>query len=380
MFLLWVGASISISEIFTGGLLAPLGFIQGFIVIIGGHLIGTAIFAMGAYISYARKANAMDSVAYSFGKTGGKLVALCNLIQLVGWIVILVVQAGSAIAGVLPHIPFCMAAFILSILQIVWAIIFGNPGSRINDVSVVLLSSLCILFFIETAGTEPVSVNISNSMNMALGIELSIAMPVSWLPLVGDHSYKTNNKTSAVLMPFLGYFLGSSLMYILGLFIVVSTGNDIFTFIALSRFRYVACGVLLLSTITTNFVALFSAAVSSTQFIKSKNTRFPVIVIGLFTLAGAVFFPVNRFMIVMEKFLTSITMVFVPIFTILFLEYLTKGKRSEKPVNREFLIIVIIGMIGNWLFNRNGIGIPTPMTILLVSVLFFIRNGINLIV
>jgi purine-cytosine permease-like protein len=68
MFLLWVGASISVSEIFTGGLLGPLGFVRGLIVIIIGHLIGTALFAGGAYVSYCRKVNAMDSVAFSFGK------------------------------------------------------------------------------------------------------------------------------------------------------------------------------------------------------------------------------------------------------------------------------------------------------------------------
>jgi purine-cytosine permease-like protein len=106
MFLLWVGAAISVSEIFTGGLLAPLGFVQGVIAIIIGHLIGTTLFAGGAYISYCRKINAMDSVAFSFGKNGGKLVALCNLVQLIGWIIILVVQAGGAIAAVFPNLPF----------------------------------------------------------------------------------------------------------------------------------------------------------------------------------------------------------------------------------------------------------------------------------
>jgi purine-cytosine permease-like protein len=127
-----------------------------------------------------------------------------------------VVQSGGAIAGVFPGLPFWAAAFVLSILQIIWAVIFGSPGGRINDAAVVLLAGLCILFFMETFGYKPNTITIPSGINIALGIELSIAMPVTWLPLVGDYSYKADNKTCGVFMPFIGYFLGSSLMYIIG--------------------------------------------------------------------------------------------------------------------------------------------------------------------
>jgi putative hydroxymethylpyrimidine transporter CytX len=379
MFLLWVGAAISVSEIFTGGLLAPLGLTRGIIVIIIGHLIGTALFMGGAYVSYCRKVNAMDSVAFSFGKIGGKLVALCNLVQLVGWIIILVVQAGGAIAAVFPNLPFWTVTFTLSILQMVWAMIFGSPGGRINDIAVILLASLCVLFLVESFGYESSPLAVSNNMSIMLGIELSIAMPVSWLPLAGDYSCKANDKTCATLMPFLGYFLGSCFMYILGLSIAVSGGNDIFTFIASSKFRYAACGIVLLSTITTNFVAIYSAAVSSTQWIKSKNIRTPIIAVGIFTLLVSVFFPVGRFELILEKFLLSITMVFVPVFVLVLFDFFCK-KQIEKSINWKNLIIVFIGIAGNWLFNKYGVFIPTLMTVLLVSVLFIIKNKLEKII
>jgi putative hydroxymethylpyrimidine transporter CytX len=374
MFLLWVGAAISVSEIFTGGLLAPLGFVQGLIVIIIGHIIGTVLFAGGAYVSYCRKVNAMDSVAFSLGKLGGKLVALCNLVQLVGWIIILVVQAGGAISGVFPNLPFWTVTLTLSIFQIVWAVIFGSPGSRINDIAVVLLAGLCILFLIESFGYNAESLSISTNMSTMLGIELSIAMPVSWLPLVGDYSSKANDKIGATLMPFLGYFLGSCFMYIIGLSIAVSSGNDIFAFISSSRFRYVACGIVLLSTITTNFVAIYSAAVSSTQWIKTKNLRISILIVGIFTLFVSVFFPVSRFELILEKFLTSITMIFVPIFTLVLLDFFMEKQKTEKRINWGQLFIVFIGIAGNWVFNKYSIFIPTVMTILLVSTLFVIKN------
>jgi putative hydroxymethylpyrimidine transporter CytX len=374
MFLLWVGAAISVSEIFTGGLLAPLGFVQGFIAIIIGHLIGTTLFAGGAYISYCRKINAMDSVAFSFGKIGGKLVALCNLVQLIGWIIILVVQAGGAIAAAFPNLPFWAVTLTLSSLQTVWAIIFGTPGGRINDIAVVLLAGLCVLFLVESFNYEASTLTFSNGMSIMLGIELSIAMPVSWLPLVGDYSCKADSKLCAALMPFLGYFLGSCFMYTIGLSIAVLSGNDVFTFIGSSKFRYIACGIVLLSTITTNFVAIYSAAVSSTQWIKSKNIRMPILVVGIFALLVSVFFPVSRFELILEKFLISITMVFVPVFTLVLFDFFIKNKKLDKSISLINLIIVLIGIVGNWLFNKYTVFIPTLMTVLLVSMLFIIKN------
>ncbi|MDR2770627.1 MAG: putative hydroxymethylpyrimidine transporter CytX, partial [Clostridiales Family XIII bacterium] len=74
MLLLWIGAAVSISEIFTGGLLAPLGLGKGFAAIVTGHLIGVALLAFGGRVSFERGENAMGAVALSFGGTGGKLV------------------------------------------------------------------------------------------------------------------------------------------------------------------------------------------------------------------------------------------------------------------------------------------------------------------
>jgi putative hydroxymethylpyrimidine transporter CytX len=375
MFLLWVGAAISVSEILTGGLLAPLGFFKGIAVIVIGHLIGTALFAGGAYVSYCRKVNAMDSVAFSFGAIGGKLTALCNLVQLVGWIIIMVVQAGGAITAVFPSLPFWMVTLALSVIQIIWALFFGSPGGKINDIAVVLLAGLCVLILLESFAYKSSSLVISSNMSVMLGIELSIAMPVSWLPLAGDYSCKANDKTCAALMPFLGYFLGSCFMYIIGLSIAISGGNNIFTFIAESKFRYITCCIVLLSTVTTNFVAIYSAAISSTQWVKNKNIRLSILAVGLFTLLFSVFFPVSRFEFILERFLISITMVFVPIFTIVLYEFFYKKQKLDKPISWANIIIVFIGIIGNLIFNRYSVFIPTLMTFLLVSVLFFVKEN-----
>jgi purine-cytosine permease-like protein len=103
-------------------------------------------------------------------------------------------------------------------------------------------------------------------------------------------------------------------------------------------------------------------------------------VIGLFALVVSVFFPVDRFEAFLENFLLTIAMVFVPIFVLVFLEFFMKKTKSDKSVNYRNLIIVFIGIAGNWLFNKYELFIPTVMTILLVVVLYITKNKFEKIV
>jgi putative hydroxymethylpyrimidine transporter CytX len=368
MLLLWLGAAISISEIYTGGLLAPLGLARGFIIIIVGHIIGTGLLAFGSWVSFSRKENAMDSVGFSLGKAGGMLVALCNVIQLTGWTIVMVVQAGSAIAGVFTNFPFWIIALVLSVLVLVWALILGTPAGKLNEIAVILLACLCVVLFAESGGKAGAA--IPGAMSVTLGIELSIAMPVSWLPLAGDYAYKAESKTCAVLMPFIGYFAGSVLMYGFGLYVGVSTGGDIFAFIAGSSFRFIACVVVVLSTLTTAFLDLYSAAVSSRQLVKPKNERLPLLIIGLFTIVVSVFFPVAQYGSFLETFLGAIGMVFVPVYSVIFLDFIMKKERFGKVLHVPGLIIIIMGMAAYRIFSNYEIWIPTILSMALVAVLY----------
>ena len=47
--MLWFGAAVSISEILTGALLAPLGFARGLLAILIGHAVGCGILLGAIY-------------------------------------------------------------------------------------------------------------------------------------------------------------------------------------------------------------------------------------------------------------------------------------------------------------------------------------------
>ncbi|MDR0450271.1 MAG: cytosine permease [Treponema sp.] len=407
MLLLWLGAAISISEIFTGGMLAPLGLARGLAAILTGHLIGAGFLAYAGYISFLRKANAMASVAESFGAGGGRIIALCNVVQLLGWTIVMVVQAGSAITGIIPALPFSLGAFILALLVLIWALMFGSPaGQGIHSLIVALLAILCVVLFAEAAGPggpagAPAGGGTGsglpeNPMSFMLAVELSIAMPVSWLPLVGDYSCRGEDPLTAALMPFAGYFAGSVLMYALGLFISVQSGGDIFAFIAASPFRLTACAVVLLSTLTTAFLDLYSAVVSLGQLTgpgkagkagegegsggRAKpwrsRERLSLLGAGLFTLIVSALFPAERYSAFLTAFLTVIGMVFVPVYALFFIDFLfRRGKRGEVPAfPLRLLLIAAAGIAGYGIFTRYELGIPSLLSMALVWALYLINR------
>lgn len=75
MFALWFGAAVSLAEIMTGSLLAPLGLRRGLAAILIGHLVGTLILAGVGIIGYREKKPALLASRTSLGKSGSYLVS-----------------------------------------------------------------------------------------------------------------------------------------------------------------------------------------------------------------------------------------------------------------------------------------------------------------
>ena len=100
--LIWFGAGVSIAEILTGTYLAPLGLTKGILAIVLGHIIGGILFFLAGIIGGSSRKSAMDSVKMSFGKKGGLLFAILNVVQLVGWTAIMIYD-GSLSAASLFH-------------------------------------------------------------------------------------------------------------------------------------------------------------------------------------------------------------------------------------------------------------------------------------
>ncbi|MGD9237296.1 MAG: cytosine permease, partial [Desulfobacterales bacterium] len=233
-FLLWAGVAISLAEIWAGGFLAPMGLWLGFLAILLGHFIGNTFMALGGMIGSQHGLMSMVSVRSSFGIRGSNLAAVLNIIQLIGWASIMLIIGGRAgamlgkpMGGILASNHFWIITIGLGTL--IWAQLTGKPIWRLLQklavagllVVIVLMSGVSIREF----GSDVFKIN-SGDMPFMIGLDLVIAMPISWMPLAADYARFSRRTAPAFWNTWLGYFLISSWMYALGLAATLVTGTS----------------------------------------------------------------------------------------------------------------------------------------------------------
>ena len=144
--LIWFGAAISIAEILTGVLFAPLGFSMGLLAILLGHVIGCFLFYLAGAISARSRLSAMDSVKLSFGQYGAKLFAVLNIIQLIGWTAVMIDNGASAVSTVtdtlLPIKGPALWCIVIGVLILLWLLLGVRSLGKLN---LVVMTALLIL-------------------------------------------------------------------------------------------------------------------------------------------------------------------------------------------------------------------------------------------
>jgi putative hydroxymethylpyrimidine transporter CytX len=368
MFLLWAGAAISIAEIYTGGFAAPLGIGKGILAVIIGHLIGGGLLALGGLISFSNKTNAMDTVKSSLGGNGVKIVAFLNVLQLLGWSAVMIIQGSRGINATL-NIPYNVGLVAMTVLVFLWSFYFENKSKIINDGAVLILFILVALIFLKVDLKNILTLDPSSTSFMSV-VEMSIAMPVSWLPLIGDYTKRGESKKGVFLASFFGYTLASCAMYILGLMITVFTGKDIVEFIASFSVPLVACIIIVLSTVTTTFLDVFSAVESSKQLFKIKNPNKVIALYSLIALGISFVLPIEDY----ESFLYIIGSVFVPVYSVVIMEYFLGNKQEKSKINVRGIVIALIGIILYNIFTKYSVLIPTVCVLVIIPTIYLFSN------
>lgn len=333
LFLLWLGASISLAEVWAGGMLAPLGFGLGMLAIILGHLIGNTPFALGGVIGSRYGIPTMVALRPSFGIRGSYFGSILNVIQLIGWTAVMLVVAGDAAFAIYSGIDKRTWIILIGIMTTLWAIGGSKYWKWAGRVGVLALAGVCVVATYSIL-REGIPQGPSSGMEFGLALDLVIAMPVSWLPLVSDYSRYSNSVTGAFWGTWLGYMIGSSWMYALGLMAFLSTGStDVISVMVKLGFGGLALLLVLLSTVTTTFLDLYSAAISSLNVNPKLSRVGALLSAGAIGIGIALVFPPEAY----ESFLLFIGGMFCPIFGVVLFDYflLRKGKINVEDLYKE---------------------------------------------
>lgn len=370
---LWFGAAVSLAEILTGALIAPLGLVKGVTAILIGHVVGFILFFAAGKIGSDMSKPAIETTKISFGHQGAPFFAALNVIQLVGWTSVMIASGASALSAV-THTLFGYAnATIFSIfiacLIGLWIVIGFNRMKWLNLIAVISLLITSILLgliaFTPIGGVASSSSAVSGVMPFGIALELSIVMPLSWLPLISDYTRHASNKKNGPLSSAIGYFVGSTLMYVIGLGAALYAGtSDIASILLVAGLPLAALIIVLFSTVTTTFLDVYSAAISF-NVLKPSNIKWVSAVICVLGTLLAVSAPAGFY----EQFLYLIGSAFGPLFAILLTDYFLLNRRNNptRVAVRKNIIAWLAGVLIYraliMLSPSFGVSLPTMLAV-----------------
>ncbi len=372
--LIWFGAGVSIAEILTGTYIASLGFAKGMAAIVLGHIIGGLMMFAAGMIGGRTGKSAMETVKMSFGEYGGKFFSLLNVLQLVGWTAIMIYDGSLAADGIFSTGSWIWA-IVIGVLIIVWILIGITNLGKVNTIAMAALFILSlILFKVIFFGKGSANAVPDDGLTFGAAVELSVAMPLSWLPLISDYTREAEKPTQATAASVLVYNLVSIFMYLIGMGAVIHTGEyDIASIMVKAGLGIAGLLIIIFSTVTTTFLDAYSAGVSSVSIWKKINEKWAALVVTVIGTVAACIFPMDD----ITDFLYLIGSVFAPMIAIQIADYfiLKADSKEDKTIGVANIIIWVIGFILYRLLMKVDIIVGNTVPDMIITVIICVVTG-----
>ena len=343
--LIWFGAGVSLAEILTGTYFAPLGFGKAMAAILLGHFIGGIMMFAAGMVGAKERRSAMETVKMSFGEKGSLLFAILNVLQLIGWTSIMIYDGALAADGLL-HTGLWIWALVIGALIILWIVIGLTNLGKLNTIAMTALFILSLILFkvifFGTAVAGPIVDD--GSLTFGAAVELAVAMPLSWLPLISDYTREAEKPFAATLVSVLTYSVVSIFMYMIGMGAAIFTGEyDIAQIMLKTGLGVVGLLIIVFSTVTTTFLDAYSAGVSSVSISSKIKEKWAAVVVTIIGTVAAMLYPMDN----ITNFLYLIGSVFAPMIAVQIADYfiLKKADAAEKEFQWTNLLIWLIGFI-----------------------------------
>lgn len=340
--LIWFGAAVSIAEILTGTYFAPLGFTKGLLAILLGHIIGCTMLFFAGLIGGKVRKSAMETAKMSFGSKGALLFSVLNIIQLVGWTAIMIYDGALAVNGIF-DIGNWIWCIIIGALIILWILIGIKNLGKVNTVAMAALFLLTIVLSFVIFGKGTMQNIGGEGMTFGAAVELSVAMPLSWLPLISDYTREAQKPVKATAVSAVTYGVVSCWMYIIGMGAAIFTDeSDIAQIMVKAGLGIAGLLIIVFSTVTTTFLDAYSAGVSSESLSSKISGKWVAVVVTVIGAVGAIFLPLTD----ITDFLYFIGSVFAPMIAIQIADFFILKQNKETSVfSIQNLIIWLVGFV-----------------------------------
>jgi putative hydroxymethylpyrimidine transporter CytX len=334
-FVLWADLGVGLLVLLAGTALVPgLGFWGAIFAILVGTLIGTVMLGLAGVVGSDHGIPSMVSLRPSFGQRGSYLPSLINVVQLVGWGAFELVIMAQASARLTQSF---LGASSYTVWAIVWAIVItafalGGPLVVVRQwlekagLWIVLVTGGWMALYVVSHANFAVLVSRpgDGSLTFAQAIDLVVAMPISWLPLVADFNRFAKSSRAAFWGTVSGFGVANVLFYTLGvMLILVLPTSDLIGSIMTVAFGTAGLALLLGDETDNAFADVYSGAISIKNVLPALSTRALVTAIGGVCLAIALSVDLASF----QGFLYLVGSLFTPLFGVLFADYFIMKRR-----------------------------------------------------
>jgi putative hydroxymethylpyrimidine transporter CytX len=332
--MLWSSLGLSLLVLVAGTVLVPaLSLRAALLAIVVGGIFGNILLGLAALLGAEARVPAMVLLRAPLGRAGSWLPTALNVLQNVGWTVFEVLVIATA-AHALVQGPMwvwkLVAAGAATALALVGPIGFVREWVRRFALWVVLASLAYLTWWalhdanLSTLWSRPGKGGFPTFWQ---GVDLMIAMPVSWLPLAADYTRFSRRGRSAFWGTTVGYFIPNVWLYALGAILLLTRGlsdaPSVLTAIAAGG-AAAAIALLALGVDETKepFANIYSAAVSLQNVLPRVPQRALIVIVAAVAAAGTFVIDLVQY----ASFLLLLGSFFVPLFGVLLAQWLVGAR------------------------------------------------------
>ncbi|HET7857418.1 MAG TPA: cytosine permease [Gaiellaceae bacterium] len=340
--MLWGNLGVSLLVLVIGALLVPaLSLRDALIAVVVGSVIGNAMLGVAGLIGADGRVPSMVLLRAPLGRRGSYLPTLVNVLQCLGWATFELIIIAAAAAALSDEVFGFRATW-------AWTIFFGGASAVLalmGPIGVVrrflrrfalwaVLASLAYLTWWTLAKAnlgDLWAAKGEGGMSIWLGIDLVIAVTVSWVPLVADYTRFARDRRAALVGSGLGYFLGATWILAVGVVFIASrdVSDPVGVPAAVAAGGLAAALALLAVTVDETdeaFANIYSTAVSVQNLLPRVSQRLLIVLVSAVATAGALTIELRSY----ESFLLLLGSAFVPLFGVLLGDWLVAGTRYSR--------------------------------------------------
>jgi putative hydroxymethylpyrimidine transporter CytX len=295
----------------------PLG--TTLLAIVVGAVIGSVLLGLGAAAGAREAVPTMVLLRGLLGHRGSYLPTVLNIVQCVGWAafeIYIIAEAASRALGA-PRWPFVLGAGVLATLMALRPLGVVRVLARY---AVWAALAAVIYLFVDVLTTPWSPVTEGGAASFWTAVDIVIALPVSWFPLVADYTRHVRAGRPAFAGTAAGYGMATVAFFTLGALALAAYGTvglDVIGALLAVPLGAIALVVLLVVEVDEAFANIYSTAVSTQNLAARLDRRLLAVIVGAVATLLALGFDIAAY----EPFLFLIGAVFVPLVGVFVVAY-----------------------------------------------------------